>query len=187
MRDLDQAERGIDLGPLQPGVSRRVFHRDGKAALAPGVLMAEWDAFVASLATPVPVDQLLLVGRREQRTNNSWMHNVPAMVAGSERCVLLMHPDDAAERGVAETIVMESRVHRGEVRVKLSDEMARGVVEPAARLGTRRAMAEGRGVSINDWTDESVAENVVGQSILNGTPVRVFPREASDDRVRAVG
>ena len=195
MKDLEAAERGIDLGPLQPGVARRVFHRDGKAALAPPVLMAEWDAFVASLATPVPADQLLLVGRREQRTNNSWMHNVPAMVAGSERCVLLMHPADAAERDVrdGETIVMESRVHRGDVRVKLSDEMARGVVSlphgwgHAAAARWQKVAGATPGVSINDWTDDSVAENVVGQSILNGTPVRVFPREASDDRIRAAG
>lgn len=195
MKDLDRAERGIDLGPLEPGVARRVFHRDGKAALAPAVLMAEWDAFVASLATPVPADQLLLVGRREQRTNNSWMHNVPAMVAGSERCVLLMHPADAAERDVrdGETIVMESRVHRGDVRVKLTDEMARGVVSlphgwgHAAAARWQKVAGATPGVSINDWTDESVAENVVGQSILNGTPVRVFPREVSDDRIRAAG
>ena len=130
MRDLDEAERGIDLGALQPGVARRMFHPDRKVALAPAPIMTEWDAFVASLAVPTPADQLVLVGRREQRTNNSWMHNVPAMVAGSERCVLLMHPADAAERDVqdGEQIVMASRVYRGEVRVKLSDEMARGVV-----------------------------------------------------------
>ena len=195
MKDLDAAERGIDLGPLQPGVSRRVFHRDGKVALAPALLMTEWDAFVASLAKPVPADELLLVGRREQRTNNSWMHNVPAMVAGSERCVLLMHPEDAADRQVrdGETIVMESRVHRGEVRVKLSDEMVRGVVSlphgwgHAAAARWQKVAGATPGVSINDWTDESVAENVVGQSILNGTPVRVFPRAVSDDRVRAAG
>jgi hypothetical protein len=113
-----------------------VFHRDRRVALAPRPILTEWDALDLALATPAPADQLLLIGRREQRTNNSWMHNVPAMVAGSERCLLLMHPDDAAKREVrdGERVVLESRVHRGEVRVRVSDEMAPGV--------TRRDLAE---------------------------------------------
>ena len=193
MRDLDQAERGIDLGPLQPGVARRIFHDDRKVALAPAPIMAEWDAFAASLAVPVPSDRLVLVGRREQRTNNSWMHNVPAMVAGSERCLLLMHPEDAASRGVGdgELVEMSSRVHRGAVRVKLSDEMARGVVSlphgygHASAARWQKVAGQTPGVSANDWTDESVVEGVVGQSILNGVPVEVAPRAVRGDEVRA--
>ena len=79
------------------------------------------------------------------------------------------------------------------MRVKLSDEMVRGVVSlphgwgHAAAARWQKVAGATPGVSINDWTDESVAENVVGQSILNGTPVRVFPRAVSDDRVRAAG
>jgi hypothetical protein len=79
------------------------------------------------------------------------------------------------------------------VRVKLSDEMARGVVSlphgwgHATSARWQKVAGATPGVSINDWTDESVAENVVGQSILNGTPVRVFPREAGEDGLRAAG
>ena len=195
MRDLDAAERGIDLGPLQPGVAHRVAHKGRKVELAPKLILTEWDALAASVALPRPKGELLLIGRREKRTNNSWMHNVPAMVAGSERCLLLIHPDDATARevGDGELVVMESRVHRGEVRVRVTDEMAPGVVSlphgwghaPSARW--QKVAGQTPGVSANDWTDESLAEGVVGQSILNGVPVRVFPRAALDDRVRAAG
>jgi len=193
MRDLENAPRGIDLGPLEPGVARRVKHRGGRVALAPPPILAEWDALENALALPRPADQLLLIGRREQRTNNSWMHNVPAMVSGQERCLLLMNPADAAARGVAdgERVVLSSRVHRGEVRLRVSDEMAPGVVSlphgwghaPAARW--QRVAGQTPGVSANDWTDESVVEGVVGQSVLNGVPVQVLPREVRDERIRA--
>jgi len=193
MRDLENAPRGIDLGPLEPGVARRVKHAGGRVALAPPPILAEWDALDKALRVPPPADQLLLIGRREQRTNNSWMHNVPAMVSGQERCLLLMNPDDAASRGVAdgEHVVLSSRVHRGEVRLRVTDEMAPGVVSlphgwghaPAARW--QRVAGQTPGVSANDWTDESVVEGVVGQSVLNGVPVRVEPRAVLEDEVRA--
>jgi len=193
MRDLEAAPRGIDLGPLEPGVAHRVRHPGGRVDLAPKLILGEWDALERALATPPPKDQLLMIGRREQRTNNSWMHNVPSLVAGSERCLLLMHPDDAAARGVADgqRVVLSSRVHRGEVRLRVSDEMAPGVVSlphgwghaPSARW--QKVAGQTPGVSANDWTDESVVEGIVGQSILNGVPVQVHPRAVLDDEVRA--
>src|SRR5690606_7749546 len=130
MRDLERAEHGIDLGPLEPGISRRVQHKDRRIHLAPQPILEEWDRFLRSLDEPRADGVLLLIGRREQRTNNSWMHNVPAMVAGSERCLLYVHPDDAAACGIGDgdVVVMESRVHRGEVRVRVTDEMMPGVV-----------------------------------------------------------
>ncbi|MEW6270099.1 MAG: molybdopterin dinucleotide binding domain-containing protein, partial [Thermodesulfobacteriota bacterium] len=191
MRDLDRAPHGIDLGPLEPGVARRVQHADRRVHLAPRPLVEEWDRFVASLGEPRADGELLLIGRREQRTNNSWMHNVPAMVAGSERCLLYLHPDDAAACGVAdgELVVMESRVHRGEVRVRVTDEMMPGVVSLPHGWGHSKVASWQKvagatpGVSVNDWTDEQLVEGVVGQSILNGVLVRVYPRAASEQRV----
>jgi anaerobic selenocysteine-containing dehydrogenase len=191
MRALDRAPHGIDLGPLEPGVARRVQHADRYVHLAPAPLMAAWDELRGSLHEPRPEGELLLIGRREQRTNNSWMHNVPAMVAGSERCLLHVHPDDAAACGIAdgEQVVMESRVHRGEVRVRVTDEMTPGVVSLPHGWGHAKAapwqkVAGGTpGVSVNDWTDDELVEGVVGQSVLNGVPVRLYPRVAREQRV----
>ncbi len=82
------------------------------------------------LATPPSADELLLLGRRQFRTNNSWIHNVPAMVSGRERCVLLVNPEDAARAGIHADgeALLESRVHTGPVTVKITDEIRAGVV-----------------------------------------------------------
>lgn len=187
LRKLKRAEHGLDLGALETGVARRVFHKDRKVHLAAAPVLRNWDALDASLAEAPPTDALLLVGRRELRTNNSWMHNIPSLVSGAERCLLFVHPKDAADRGFAdgETVVMESRVHRGELRVQLTEDVAPGVVSlphgwgHAASAPFQRVAGQHPGVSANDWTDESIVEGVVGQSVLNGVPVRVSARAAA--------
>jgi len=181
---LAEQPEGIDLGPLQPGVGRRVLHRDGRVHLDAAPLLEGFDQWLREPNLAAPANgELLMIGRRDVRTNNSWMHNVPALVSGRERCVLLVHPVDAKRAGVADgdVAILESRVHRGEVPVKLSDEMRPGVVSlphgwghaPAAR--TLRTAGSRPGVSFNDWSDDLVTESVVGQSILNGVPVRLRP------------
>jgi anaerobic selenocysteine-containing dehydrogenase len=109
------------------------------------------------------------------------MHNVPALVAGRERCVLLVHPRDAERSGVrdGEAAILESRVHRGEVVVRVTDDVRPGVVSLPHGWGHgpsapwQRVAGAHPGVSVNDWTDDAVVEPVVGQSILNGVPVRL--------------
>lgn len=187
LKKLKRAEHGIDLGPLEPGVARRVFHKDRKVHLAVAPILRSWDALDVSLATAPPADALVLIGRRDLRTNNSWMHNVPSLVSGADRCLLFVHPKDAADRGIAdgEMIVMESRVHRGAVRVQLTEDIAPGVVSlphgwgHASSAPWQRVAGKHPGVSVNDWTDESIVEDVVGQSVLNGVPVRLFAQPAA--------
>ncbi len=183
---LRAAPHGIDLGPLEPGVARRIVHRDRRVHLDPPALLGAMDALAPEMARRPPADALLLIGRRELRSNNSWMHNVPGLVSGRERCVLLVHPDDARRAGVVdgETAVLESRVHRGELRVRLSTEMRPGVVSlphgwgHAPSAPWQRVAGAHPGVSVNDWTDDQLVEAVVGQSVLNGVPVRLRRRQA---------
>jgi anaerobic selenocysteine-containing dehydrogenase len=179
---LSEMPRGADLGPLEPGVTRRILHRDRRVHVDAEPFVAALDAWASDPAAgAAQPGELLLIGRREVRTCNSWMHNVPALVSGRERCVLLVHPDDAATAGVADgdTAILESRVHTGEVPIKLSDEMRPGVVSLPHGWGHARAAATLRtagrhpGVSFNDWSDDAETEAIVGQSILNGVPVRL--------------
>jgi anaerobic selenocysteine-containing dehydrogenase len=128
-------------------------------------------------------DGLLLIGRRDLRSSNSWMHNIEALVSGRERCVLLVHPHDAERAGVrdGETAMLESRVYRGPVPVHVTDEMMQGVVSLPHGWGHgavrrwQKVAAARAGVSVNDWTDDGDVEVVVGQSILNGIPVQLKP------------
>lgn len=180
MRDLQAAEHGVDLGPLQPGLAR-ICHRDKRVRLAPGPLMQAFDRFLGEHRVAPPADRVLLIGRRELRTCNSWIHNAPSMVSGRERCLLYVHPQDAQRAGLVDGSLarLESAVHSGDVRVQVTDEMLPGVVSLPHGWGHSEAAAWQRvagsrpGVSANDWTDDSDVESVVGQSILNGVPVRL--------------
>lgn len=180
MKKLERAPHGIDLGPLRPGL-QRIRHRGHRANIAPQPLMDALDAFVEDLRVPTGDDEVLLIGRRELRTCNSWIHNAPSMVSGRERCLLYVHPDDASRAGLADgdRAELASKVHRGEVVVHVTDEMRRGVVSlphgwgHAAAAPWQKVAGSHPGVSANDWTDDQDVEMVVGQSILNGVPVRL--------------
>lgn len=181
LRRLKRAEHGIDLGPLNEGISHRVAHRDGRVHLAAPLLVEEIDALAASLAQVPENRNLLLIGRRDLRSNNSWMHNVPSLVTGRVRCTLLVHPDDAERAGVADgaTALLSNHMHEGEVVVEVSDEMRRGVVSLPhgwghANIEKWQATAGAHpGISANLWTDDQRVERLVGQSILNGVPVEL--------------
>ena len=163
-------------------MARRVLHKDRRVRIAPDVITRALPD-LAYAVDASPDRALLLVGRRELRSNNSWMHNLPALVSGRERCVLFVHPADAERAGVrdGEVALLESRVHRGRVRVQVNEEMAPGVVSlphgwgHAESAPWQRVASANPGVSANDWTDDTDVEGVVGQSILNGVPVSLAP------------
>jgi anaerobic selenocysteine-containing dehydrogenase len=174
---------GRDLGPARTGFRHRLEHRDGRIHLAAEPLLGAMDELARELDAGRDAQELLLIGRRELRTNNSWMHNVPALVAGRERCVLFVNPADATRIGLrdSEPAVLESRVHSGLVPVRVTDEVMAGVISlphgwghgPSAAWQT--VAGAHPGVSINDFTDDQRVEGVVGQSILNGVSVRLRP------------
>jgi anaerobic selenocysteine-containing dehydrogenase len=123
----------------------------------------------------------LLIGRRDIRSNNSWMHNLPRLVSGRDRCVLFVHPADATRLGLenGDLAVLSTHVHEGEVPVQVTDEVRPGVVSlphghgHGATKEYRRVAGALPGVSANDWTDDQAVESIVGQSILNGVAVRL--------------
>ncbi len=184
---LRRAPHGLDLGPARAGFRDRVFHADGRIHLDAPELLAGFDAFLAeSRDTAIAVRTrgalpLLLIGRREVRSNNSWLHNLPSLASGRERCTLLVHPDDALAAGLhaGQPAWLESRVHAAALPVRFSDEMRPGVVSLPHGWGHtsphQRTAAQRPGVSFNDFSDDAEVEGIVGQSILNGVPVRLSP------------
>ena len=124
---------GIDLGPLEPVLPDRLFTRDKRIDLAPSIYLEDLPRLAASLDTP-PNGELSLIGRRELRTNNSWMHNSHRLVKGKERCTLMMHPDDAAARGLTGGALVRVASAAGAVEAPLevTDDMRPGV---PARIG----------------------------------------------------
>jgi anaerobic selenocysteine-containing dehydrogenase len=182
------SKHGVDLGPLESTMPERLHTRDGRIHLAPKELVADLDRLRARVAVwaDEPAGALVLTGRRELRSNNSWCHNSLRLVKGPVRCTLRMHPDDAAARGIVagDRVRVASRAGEVTAPVELSDEMMRGVVSlphgwghdrPGVRLSVASAHA---GVSVNDVTDAQVIDALCGTASLTGVAVEVTRAEA---------
>jgi anaerobic selenocysteine-containing dehydrogenase len=181
LRKLTEAPHGIDLGPLVPRLPGRLFTRDHRIDLAPRAFLDDLPRLAATLEEGANGSVLELVGRRELRSNNSWMHNSRRLVKGPERCTVLMHPADAAARGLADgqKVRVASRVGEVTAPLEVSDEVMPGVVSlPHGwghdRAGSRLSVAGARpGVSINDLTDEALLDVLSGNASFSGTPVTI--------------
>jgi anaerobic selenocysteine-containing dehydrogenase len=171
---LRAAPHGIDLGPLVSSGGRAIRTRDRLPRLAPPPLVAELARVERWLAAPPP--PLALIGRRHLRSNNSWMHNLAVLAKGPDRARLLVHPDDAASRGIADgaRVRVASRTGAIVVRATVSAEVMRGVVSLPHGFGevaTLRVAGALAGASANDVTDEQLVEPLLGTSILSGVSV----------------
>ncbi|MCY1407765.1 Nitrate reductase [compost metagenome] len=170
---------GIDLGPLKPNLAARLKTPGQRIQAAPAVLLADLQRFAAQQLPAT--GQLLMIGRRHVRSNNSWMHNFHRLVKGKPRHQLLMHPDDMHSRSLTDGqwVRVSSRVGMIEVEVAASSDMMPGVVSLPhgwghARPGVQMAIArEQPGASANDLTDERHFDAVSGNAALNGVPVQV--------------
>jgi len=199
LRKVKKAVHGIDLGPLRSCLPGRLRTSDKQIELAPDVLVQDIERVKAKLLdwergrlsrNSLPSDphtsngHLLLIGRRQLRSNNSWMHNSERLVkgqAGKSRCTILMHPLDAAQRHLrpGQKVSVRSRVGSVVVPIEISEEMMPGVVSiPHGwghdRLGIQLEVAQQHaGESINDVTDDLTIDALCGTAAFNGTWVAV--------------
>jgi anaerobic selenocysteine-containing dehydrogenase len=184
LRKLKEAIHGIDLGPLHPCLPGRLRTSDKRIELAPEVLVKDVERVKAKLLDNASLHSsgdLLLIGRRQLRSNNSWMHNSQRLVKGRPQCTILMHPTDAAERHLSpgQEVSVRSRVGSVVVPIEISEEMMPGVVSiPHGwghdRLGIQLEVAQRHaGGSINDVTDNLTIDALCGTAAFNGTWVSV--------------
>ncbi len=192
VKQLANTPGGRDLGPLRGGQLPDRLQNDSRAIdLAPPIVMDDLPRAKALLAQQDSVDQLgdgerrdlLLVGRRHQRDNNSWLHNQVRLTKGRPRHQLLAHPEDLAARGIhdGEQVRVESAAGSIEVEVAASEDMMTGVVSlphgyghnrDGVRLGHATALP---GASVNDLTDPQVVDGVGANAVMNGVPVSLTP------------
>jgi anaerobic selenocysteine-containing dehydrogenase len=175
---------GIDLGPLTPQLPAALRTPSARVELAPALVVDDLERLAADLASgPGTNGQLVLIGRRHLRSNNSWMHNLDVLVRGRNRCTLQVHPDDADRLGLADgaDATVRSRVGEVQAPVEVTDTVMAGVVSLPHGwghdlAGTRLAVA-GRhaGVNSNVLTDGEQLDPLSGNAVLNAIPVTVTP------------
>ncbi|MEU8221641.1 molybdopterin-dependent oxidoreductase [Kribbella sp. NPDC048915] len=179
LRALRKNPGGIDLGPLQPALPEALHHKTKRIDLAQRMILDDLPRLDA--LPPLEDGELLLIGRRHLRNNNSWMHNSERLVKGKPRHHLLMHPDDLAERELTDGQVVSVSSAAGTISVEVaaSNDMMRGVVSlphgfghgrPGARLSVANRVP---GPSANDITDAAFVDPTAGTAAVNGVPVTV--------------
>ncbi|MFQ6396316.1 molybdopterin oxidoreductase family protein [Nocardia sp. KC 131] len=191
------AAGGIDLGPLQPRLRALIGTNDRKVHLAPpdflaaaATLLEDADRGVA-LTTPVEGYDLKLIGRRHLRSNNSWLHNLPPMVKGRDRCTALMHPADATARGLTDgqQVTVSSPTGSIVVSLEVSDDIRAGTIAIPHGWGHRepgvgwQVAAALPGANVNLLHDPASTDPFSGNSAVNNTWVTVVAALVIGDAV----
>ncbi|MFF7938136.1 molybdopterin-dependent oxidoreductase [Nocardia gamkensis] len=168
---------GIDLGPLRPRLPGVLRTASGRVDLAPQPLLDDVARMRARLADEAP--EIVLIGRRQLRSNNSWMHNIAPLVSGSNRCTLHINPADVARLGLGDQAVVKSAAGTLTVPLEPTEAIMPGVVSLPhgwghADSGQTVARAHA-GVNANVLTDDSVVDAPSGNAVFNGVPVTLTP------------
>ncbi|MFS2293124.1 MAG: molybdopterin oxidoreductase family protein [Actinomadura sp.] len=173
---------GIDLGALEPRLDEVLCTTSGRIELCPSTFAADVDRLHSALRAPKQ-PEMVLIGRRHLRSNNSWLHNIPELVRGSNTCTLQLNPDDADRLGISagDSVRVSSRTGAIEAVAEPTDTVMPGVVSlPHGwghdRPGTRTRVAQRHaGVNVNAVTDEQEIDPLSGNAVFNGVPVTVEP------------
>ncbi|WP_082933211.1 molybdopterin-dependent oxidoreductase [Mycolicibacterium elephantis] len=125
---------------------------------------------------------LRMVGLREPRSENSWMHNSPLLMRGDRRQHALMHVDDATERDIADGDEVRITSPFGTITVPVvtTKDLLPGVVAVPHGWGHKgtggwRLANRAGGANVNQLTssDPDDVEALSGMAWLTGVPIRV--------------
>jgi len=181
LQKLKEQPHGIDFGPMVPRLAEVIATESRRVVLAPRYITDDLPRLAARLDRAD--GGIVLVSRRHLRSNNSWMHNVPVLVKGKDRCTLLVHPTDAARHDLADgqVALVTSEAGRIEVPVEVTEAIKPGVVSlPHGwghdKAGTRLSIArEHAGVSSNVLVPGTFVDEISGNAAVNGIPVTLAP------------
>jgi len=173
---------GIDFGPVPPRFPAGIQTESGRVELAPPSIIADIGLLAEADLAP-PTDGLMLIGRRDLRSCNTWMGNVDVLVKGKEKCTLEVHPDDATRLHLTEggQATITSRVGAVTAPVQVTTDVMPGVVclpfgHGHDEAGIEMHVARSRpGVNSNRLTDDRIIDPLSGNAVLNGIPVTVTP------------
>ena len=176
---LERSRHGVDLGPMRPRIPEVLRTPSGRIELAPEPVAADVERLRQSIERSN--GHIVLVGRRQLRSNNSWMHNLEVLVKGKDRCTMHVSPADAERLGLEDGGHARVRSRAGEIvaPVEVTDAVMPGVVSiphgwghgvPGTRM---RVADEHGGVNSNVLADENQVDPLSGNAVLNGIPVEI--------------
>ncbi len=178
---LKESPHGVDLGELKKSLASKIYTDNGEINLFPALLLNDLKRLNKVFKTKKEhsKSQILLIGRRHLRSNNSWMHNSERLVKGNNRCTLMIHPDTASELNILDksTVKVTSRVGSVHIPVEITNEIMPNVVSIPHGFGHKKAGSQldiaknHAGVSINDLTDELLVDKLTGNAAFSGVPV----------------
>ena len=174
---------GVDLGPLKPRFPKRLFTSDKKIDLAPSIFIDDLKRVISNVAQSNANGSLTLIGRRQLRSNNSWMHNCPSLMSGRDRFLILMNPLDAQKKSIADGQKVRVKTSNAQIELeaKLSEEMMPGVISIPhgwghEGKGTQQKIAlENKGGNLNALGDDLAIDPVSGNADLHIRNVKVYP------------
>ena len=180
LNKLKKNPHGIDLGPLKKMLPHALKHKDKQIHLNVDFYQADLER-VQAMMQDYDSKQILLIGRRHVRSNNSWLHNSYRLVKGKPRCTLMLHPDTAAQYGIedGQDVKVTSRVGSVVIAAEVTDELMPNVVSIPhgfghGRKGVKQKIAQAHaGVSVNDLTDDTLIDQLSGNAAVNGVPVQL--------------
>jgi anaerobic selenocysteine-containing dehydrogenase len=178
---LQDSPHGVDLGPLKPCLPGAMRTPSGRVELMPEPIRTDLARLLRTLDDPHIAAPYVLVGRRDLRSNNSWMHNLPLLMKGRARCTLHVHPADAENLGITQGDDVRIQTDLGSVvaPAEITDKIMQGVVSlPHGyghdRPGTQQRVAGKQpGVNVNLLTDARALDPLSGNAVLNGYAVRL--------------
>ena len=188
LNKLKKHPHGIDLGPLESSLPQALTHKDRLIHLNIDFYRADL-ARVETMRQQYDAEQILLIGRRHVRSNNSWLHNSQRLVKGKPRCTLMLHPDTAKSHAITDgqNVKVTSRVGSVTIVAEITEQLMPGVVSIPhgwghGRKGVQQKIAQAHaGVSVNDLTDDTAIDALCGNAAVNGVPVRLEALKVAAD------
>ncbi|SLJ83413.1 molybdopterin oxidoreductase family protein [Psychrobacter sp. DAB_AL43B] len=192
LKKLKKNPHGLDLGPLKTMLPEALKYKDKQIHLNIDFYQADL-VRVQAMMQDYDDSQILLIGRRHVRSNNSWLHNSYRLVKGKPRCTLMLHPETAAQYGIedGQDVKVTSRVGSVVIAAEVTDELMPGVVSIPhgfghGRKGVKQKIAQAHaGVSVNDLTDDTLIDQLSGNAAVNGVPVQLEAIELEDINLEA--
>ena len=180
LKQMRESVNGIDLGSVREGRLEEVMN--GRLNLAPELVLNDVDALLQ--AEPEP--GLLLIGRRNTRSNNSWLRNLPMLGKGRDLCVLEMHPEDAADLdiGDGETVELSSDNASLKIPVVLTEDLLPGIVAMPHGFSSDGELQQSHcqnGENYNRLAAAADVDRPSATAALNGIPVRVSRTRAEQN------